>query len=89
MTYIESVQKALGVTTSRLMNTAYEQGWWDLEDDLDYAISLKSETAIREHLHNWLEVSKIDVKWDANTQGYVDRVVKINELIQSYSDNQS
>jgi len=90
MTYLLALQKAIAQTqpdayfgpmTGDLYEPEYLQGWSDLSYDLGYALELDSETAAKEHLSNWTFSYENDLKWDENTQGYLDRVKKISELL--------
>lgn len=91
MTYLLALQKAIAQTqpddTTKMLGDEYLEGWTDLEYDISYAIQLQSETAAKEHLENWTRVNYVcDVPWDANTQGYVDRVNRVNGIINYLLD---
>jgi len=88
MTYLLALQKAIAQTqpddTTKYLGDEYLTGWTDVEFDLTYAIDLQSETAAKIHLSNWDLTYADTVEWDGNTQGYIDRIKKINYLLESY-----
>lgn len=88
MTYLEMVKEALRKTQPDesiwSIGVDYTTGWVDAFYDTMYAIGC-GETATKEHINNWNMSYADAVEWDANTQGYIDRINRINGLIQSMS----
>jgi hypothetical protein len=90
MTYLLALQKAIAQTQpdsyfgpmagGDLYVPEYLEGWSDVYYDLIYSIDLQSETAAKIHLSNW-DTGVHGQGWDANTQGYIDRIKKINEIL--------
>lgn len=92
MTYLLALQKAIAQTqpdsyfgpmAGDLYTPEYLEGWSDVYYDLIYALELNSETAAKQHLNLWTESERYG-DWTANTQGYIDRLFKISELMKSY-----
>lgn len=84
MSYLLALQKAIAQTqpddTTKMLGDEYLTGWTDVEWDLSYCLELNSETAAREHLSLWTESERYG-DWTANTQGYIDRLFKISEIL--------
>lgn len=87
MTYLTNLQRAIEATKcvplSEVLSIDYLRGWNDAGFDLIAAQEL-GETACRTHLKNWLDTTPFE--WDANNQGYHDRLKAIQEYMEMQNE---
>lgn len=84
MTYLLALQKAIAETDNLgpcwPEGDKYFTGWYDAGEDLRYSMTL-SEQACREHIEHWITDPETVL---AEDRGYLERILKINELVGSY-----
>lgn len=84
MSYLINLQRAIHATllddSTKMLGQDYYEGWVDSGLDIMYGLDC-GETACKQHIKNWLDTTPCE--WDANNQGYYDRIKAIQEYMEA------